>query len=111
MDNTSFGIRVQVETDYLDHQSDPAANRYVFAYTITISNTGEQPARLINRHFSQEEKNHIVELLWEVAYADGELDKYEEHLVRKLADLIYVPHRSFIRAKHRAKARLGAEDR
>ena len=51
MDDTSFGIRVQVETDYLDHQSDPAANRYVFAYTITISNTGEQPARLINRHW------------------------------------------------------------
>ena len=51
MDSTSFSIRIRVETDYLDHQSDPVANRYVFAYTITISNTGKQPARLINRHW------------------------------------------------------------
>jgi uncharacterized tellurite resistance protein B-like protein len=41
-----------------------------------------------------------------VALVDGELDKYEEHLVRKVADLIYVPHLSYIRAKHQAIARL-----
>lgn len=58
--------------------------------------------RLINQHFSDDEKNRIIELLWEVAFADGELDKYEEHLVRKLADLIHVSHSTFIRAKHRA---------
>ncbi len=63
--------------------------------------------RLINQHFSHQDKGHIVELLWEVAYADGELDKYEEHLVRKLADLIHVPHSTFIRAKHRAREKLG----
>jgi ApaG protein len=51
MEKTSFDIRVQVETDYLDHQSDPEANRFVFAYTITISNTGQQAARLLNRHW------------------------------------------------------------
>lgn len=59
--------------------------------------------QLINQHFADADKAHMVELLWEVAYADGELDKYEEHLVRKVADLIHVPHRTFIRAKHRAK--------
>lgn len=62
--------------------------------------------RLINRHFSGKQKEHIVELLWHVAYADGELDRYEEHLVRKIADLIYVPHLTYIRAKHNAKKRL-----
>ena len=47
-----------------------------------------------------------MELLWHVALADGEIDKYEDHLVRKVADLIYVPHLSFIRAKHNAMKRM-----
>ena len=58
--------------------------------------------RLINRHFDAKQKEHFVELLWHVALADGEVDKYEEHLVRKVADLIHVPHLSYVRAKHRA---------
>jgi uncharacterized tellurite resistance protein B-like protein len=62
--------------------------------------------RLINRHFDAKQKEHIVELLWHVALADGEIDKYEDHLVRKVADLIYVPHLAFIRAKHRAMERM-----
>ncbi len=62
--------------------------------------------RLINRHFDAKQKEHFVELLWHVALADGELDKYEEHLVRKVADLIHVPHLSYVRAKHRAIARM-----
>lgn len=56
---------------------------------------------LINRHFSPQQKIQVVEMLWQVAYADGRLDRYEEALVRKIADLIHVPHRDFIRAKHR----------
>ena len=58
---------------------------------------------LINQHFSPQEKVRVVELLWHVAYADGRLDPYEEGLVRKIADLIYVPHRDFIQAKHRVE--------
>jgi uncharacterized tellurite resistance protein B-like protein len=56
---------------------------------------------LINDHFTPEQKVQVVEMLWQVAYADGRLDPYEEALVRKIADLIYVPHRDFIRSKHR----------
>jgi len=56
---------------------------------------------LINAHFDDTEKAHVVELLWRVAYADGDVDKHEEHLVRKVADLIHVPHSVFIREKHR----------
>jgi ApaG protein len=44
-------IEVGVETAYVDEQSDPQADRYVFAYTITISNTGQTPAKLLNRHW------------------------------------------------------------
>ena len=59
--------------------------------------------RIVNRHFTPEQKGHVVELLWRVAYADGDLDKYEEGLVRRIADLIHVPHSVFIRMKHRAQ--------
>jgi uncharacterized tellurite resistance protein B-like protein len=57
---------------------------------------------LINQHFSAEEKVQLAEMLWQVAYADGRLDPYEEATVRKIAELLHVPHRDFIRAKHRA---------
>ncbi len=55
----------------------------------------------INRHFSQAQKIKVIEYLWEVAYADDQLDKYEEHFVRKIADLLHVAHKDFILTKHR----------
>lgn len=58
---------------------------------------------LIKDRLSPEEKERLVEQLWRVAYADGELSSYEEHLVRKIADLIYLPHHAFIAAKLRAR--------
>lgn len=59
--------------------------------------------QLINHHFSSHQKRQIIEDLWHVAYADQRLDKYEEHSIRKIADLIHVPHRDFIRAKLRVQ--------
>ena len=61
--------------------------------------------RLVDRGFSFEQKKHIVELLWRVALSDAELEKHEEHLVRKIAKLIHVPHEDFIDAKLKAKER------
>ena len=58
---------------------------------------------LINQSFTPEQKEQVIEQLWRVAYADGNLHRYEEHLVRKLAELMYVPHSSFIAAKLRAR--------
>lgn len=46
-----YQIDVSVAARFLDEQSAPAENRYVFAYTITIANTGSVPARLISRHW------------------------------------------------------------
>ena len=57
--------------------------------------------RHVNRQLDHGQKAHVVELLWRIAYADGDLDKYEEHLVRRIADLIHVPHSVFIRMKHK----------
>lgn len=58
-----------------------------------------QFTKLIAEHFSQPQKIQIIELLWRVAYADNHLNAYEEHMVRRIADLIYVPHQDFIRVK------------
>lgn len=58
-----------------------------------------QFTRLINDHYSPAKKIQLVEAMWQVAFADGRVDKYEEHLIRQVADLIYVSHGDFIRCK------------
>ena len=63
-----------------------------------------QFTRLINDHFEADEKVRLIEGLWRVAYADRRLNSLEEHLVRKVSELIYVPHAAFISAKHRVEA-------
>ncbi len=55
---------------------------------------------LINKEFTQDQKKTLIKTLWQIAYADGELDIYEEHMVRKMADLLHVPHLDFIKTKH-----------
>ncbi|MCB1922799.1 MAG: TerB family tellurite resistance protein [Gammaproteobacteria bacterium] len=57
---------------------------------------------LINRRFSPQRKFRLLRSLWDVACADGEIHPHEELLVRRLADLIYLSHTDFIRAKHLA---------
>jgi len=42
--------------------------------------------------------------MWQVAFADDNLDRYEEHLIRKVAELTYVSHQDFIRLKHSSSA-------
>lgn len=58
----SNGIRVDVETSYLPEQSDPDGRRFVFAYTITVRNEGQSPARLMRRH-------------WLITDADGKVQE------------------------------------
>jgi uncharacterized tellurite resistance protein B-like protein len=59
---------------------------------------------LINTHCSPADKYRLIRAMWQVAYADGALDRYEEHFIRKVADLTYVPHLEFIQAKHEVLA-------
>jgi uncharacterized tellurite resistance protein B-like protein len=56
----------------------------------------------VNRVCNETEKLRLVEQLWRVASADSVIHKYEEHLIRRIADLLHVPHRAFIVAKLRA---------
>jgi uncharacterized tellurite resistance protein B-like protein len=62
-----------------------------------------RPVALINKVFSPERKAQFIECLWRVAMADGRIDMYEDQLVRKLADLLYVAHCDFILARHRVQ--------
>lgn len=59
--------------------------------------------QLLHKHLSESEKAHIVGLLWQVAYADGRLDKYEDSLVLKISDLLYVSRGRVMRLKHDAE--------
>jgi ApaG protein len=61
MEAAEHKIRVDVETSYLDEQSDPGEGRYVFSYTITIRNEGQVPARLLRRHWLITDANGKVE--------------------------------------------------
>lgn len=53
----------------------------------------------LNRDMSPEDKRHLMAMLWRVAYADAHLDPHEEALLRKLADLLYIPQADFVREK------------
>ena len=83
------------ETAELIRLADEESQQSVSIYDFT---------RLIDRGFAVEQKKHIVELLWRVALSDDELEKHEEHLIRKISKLIHVSHQDFIAAKLRAQA-------
>lgn len=58
---------------------------------------------LFNEHYDYPAKLQLLARLWQVAYADGRLDRYEEHTIRKIADLLYVSHKDFIQTKLAAR--------
>ena len=61
MEKKQCDIRIQVATSYVDDESEPDSDRYVFAYTITISNSGQVPAQLISRHWIITDANGKVQ--------------------------------------------------
>ncbi len=61
MSDTTYNIRVQAQAEYIEQESSPEANHYVFAYTITIRNTGRVPARLLTRHWIITDANERVQ--------------------------------------------------
>jgi uncharacterized tellurite resistance protein B-like protein len=62
-------------------------------------------AKTINEEFDEEQKERIIEGVWEVIYADGRLDQYEDFLVHKLSRVLHIPHDAMIRAKLRVMKR------
>jgi uncharacterized tellurite resistance protein B-like protein len=58
--------------------------------------------QLLHNNLDEQEKAHVVGMLWQVAYADGRLDKYEDALVLKISDLLHVSRGKVMQLKHDA---------
>ena len=65
----------------------------------------QQFTRRLHEQLSVAEKQRVVEMLWQVALADRRLDKHEDHLVRRIAELLYVSHSDLIRIRNRVRPR------
>lgn len=57
----------------------------------------------VHQSFSESQKFRLLTGLWKVAYASDGINRYEEHIIRRIAELLYIPHSEFIRAKHQAR--------
>lgn len=66
---------------------------------------------LVNRHYDARDKARIIEMMWQVAYADGEISAHERHLMRRIADLLHVQHGDYVAAQRRAREAIGLEGR
>lgn len=103
-DESEFNLLLSLITRHFDMSAEEAgelankagetAEDYVSLHSFT---------QLLNKNLSEREKEHIVSLLWQIAYADGRLDKYEDSLVLKISDLLYVRRGRVMRLKHDAK--------
>ena len=84
---------------------DLAEAENIIAQAITLSENATdfyQFTSTINEHYTIEERMKIVELLWQLAYADGELASIEKHIIRKIADLLHLRHSEYIQTKPKA---------
>ena len=61
------------------------------------------PVSVIKRDFTPAQRVRLIEHLWRIAHADGRLDQYEDHYVRKIAHLLYVPNTQSMLARNRAR--------
>ena len=71
--------------------------------TVEESTSLYEYTRTVNDEFEYPQKLNLLENLWKVAYADETLDKYEEHLLRKISDLIHISHSDYINVKIRVR--------
>ena len=71
--------------------------------TVEDSTSLYEYTRTVNDEFEYPQKLNLLENLWKVAYADETLDKYEEHLLRKISDLIHISHSDYINVKLRVR--------
>ena len=103
-DESEFNLLLELISKYfqispeeaveLANEAGETAEDYVSLHNFT---------QLLNKNLSEREKGHIVSLLWQVAYADGRLDKYEDSLVSKISGLLHVSRMRVMRLKHDAQ--------
>ncbi len=85
----------QEEIDALMEEAEVDADRLVSIQHVT---------RLLNEHYDHAMKQRVVEMMWRLVYADGDKSHYEEHLIRQVADLLYLSQTEFVQARHLAEA-------
>lgn len=91
--SSALGINPETISELMQ-DADAAVDQATSLYEFT---------RLINDHYSYDEKYALIGAMWRVAYADQSLSKYEEHLIRRASELIYLTHEDFIRSKLAAR--------
>tara|TARA_Y100001949_G_C15697337_1_gene205115 strand:+ start:37 stop:489 length:453 start_codon:yes stop_codon:yes gene_type:complete len=87
----NFNLNTQ-QTSFLFKIADKKNDEMISLYEWTAK---------INELCSYSDKKKLMRFLWDVAYADGRIDKYEDYTIRKISDLLYVKHSDFIKAKLR----------
>jgi len=99
-------LQTIVDCAVLAHQVTPEDAREILDDALAQANDATSMYEFtgqINDHFDQAQKQALLESIWRVALADGRIDKYEEHLIRRMADLLHLNHREFMQARHRAQ--------
>ena len=71
---------------------------------VTLSKSKEsisfyEHTRILNDQLDYDQKKEVLNSVWAIAFADGEMDKHEEHLIRRIAELLYLNHKDFINTK------------
>lgn len=89
--------KFNLDQQALDELTDLAQNEQKEATSLY------QFTHIINQKCSPNDKYELIKAMWEVAMIDNNIDKYEEHLIRRVAELLYVSHSDFIRAKQNAQ--------
>ena len=80
------------QIDVLIKMADKKNNEIVSLHELTAS---------LNKEYTYAEKKNVIKMLWDIAYSDGRIDKYEDYTIRKISDLLYIKHSDFIKAKLR----------
>ncbi len=98
-ETASISAALKQSSSLPDAEIDTIVNNAVVDADSTLSL--HEHIRLVNEHFDRENKLLLIEQMWRVAAADGNLDRYEDYTIRKFSELIYVRHSEFIKAKLR----------
>ncbi len=113
-------IEIMIADDHIDHAELATLKQFLIEFlnlpeiqvdeiihlartSAESSNDVYQFTRVINDQFDYDERCEIIKGLWQLAYADQKIDKYEEYTVRKISDLLYLRQKDFIQAKLSAK--------
>ena len=80
------------QIDMLMQMADKKNNEIVSLHELTTT---------LNKEYTYSEKKNVIKMLWDIAYSDGRIDKYEDYTIRKISDLLYIKHSDFIKAKLR----------